>query len=603
MKKINLVKGYVSQVSSTKYSDEITCILSAVKVLVDKKDVDATSWSEVTRNQEKFISYAHKLSKHTGCNIFINKTFIKFINSLSEDEFKQLVNMLSEAQTTTDSLEIVNAYAEVRDNEKNYFEMAPNAVQVACELGDVQKATTIVDSFSFSANTLVGVSNYFKGRDTVNEAIEYYAVEKDIEECELAQLKAYLLIGNKAVTKCGDSLEKPILVEDDKLQQFDYALSVPPMGANQKINLQKDKYDRFIGLSSQAGNYISAWYYVEHMVKSCKEKAIVLLPIGALFSNRPIDKKIRKRFIEEDMIEGVIYLPNRIFSRSSVSTCWVIINKNKEESFKNKVMFIDLTESTEEISRRQCDVTERSIQEAKELYNNAKESDISFVVNKEWFEENDYYLDILDAIKREKALANVNKMPTVKLSSIAEIKRGVQVPKSRVDALKGDKATHYMITLGNIRKGQIILDETSMVEPEPRWKELYELEAGDIVITSKGNEMKVAMIGEEIKNAIVTANLFCIRVDKSKYSPEILRYYLESEKGMQLLESLTRGAMIKSLGRSDLEQLLVPNINKREDEIINKLIKRVEDDYKKDIEMANKRYSEGKISINEILGL
>lgn len=603
MKKINLVKGYVAQVEPGGDSGEITSILSAIKLLADRKELGTITWSEIARSKESFIGYADKLQKYTGCKVFNNQVFLDFIKNLSEDEFKQLISILSEAQITTDKLEVVNAYSEIRENTKNYFEMSPNAFNVACELGGVLEATTIIDSFSFSTNTLVGLSNYCNEPGSPRAKIDYYAVEKDENECEIAQLKAFLLKGDKAVVKKGDSLEQPVFIEEDKLQQFDYALSIPPMGANQRMNIKKDKYDRFTGLESQIGNYISPWHYVEHMLKTSRNKTIVLLGLGALFSTRPIDRKIRKRLIEEDLIEGIIYLPNRIFSGTGVNTCWVILNKHKRENLKDKIMFVDLTDSKEEISRRQCDIKASSIKEAKELYSNIKESDISFVVEKGWFKENDYRLDILDAIKRERALAGIYQMPMRELSSIAEIRRGVQVQKSKVDALKGNNATHYMISIGNIQDGEIVLDETSKVEPEPRWKELYELEAGDILLTSKGNVMKVAMVGEEIKNAIVTANLFCIRVNRNQYFPEILKYYLESEKGMQLLESLTRGAVIKSLASSDLEKMLIPNISLREQVMVSKLIGRVEEDYKKDLEMAHRRYQEGKASVNELLGL
>lgn len=603
MKKINLVKGYVVQVAQIVYSGEITSILSAVKLSADKKELGVTSWTEIARSQESFIVYIDKLEQHTGCKAFKNPIFIDFIKSLSEDEFKQLISLLSESQITTNNLEIVNAYSTVRDNVKDYFEMSPNAFNVGCELGNVKEAATIVDSFSFSVNTLVGLSNYYNLQSNTNTKVNYYAVEKDANEYEMAQLKAYLLVGDQAVIKCGDSLEQPIFIEGDALQQFDYALSIPPMGAHQKMSLKRDKYNRFTSIESQIGSYISSWHYVEHMLTTSKEKVIALLPLGALFSTRPIDKRIREKLIEEDLIEGVIYLPNSIFSGSAVNTCWVILNKHKDKKLKNKIMFIDLTNKKERINRRRFDVPAENVKMAKMLYDNMTESEISFVVAKEWFKENQYTLDILDAIKRERALEGVNQTPMLELRNIAEIKRGVQVPKSKIESLKTTEATHYMISLGNIQDGKIILDETSKILPEERWKELYELEAGDILITSKGNVMKVAMVGAEIKNAIVTANLFCIRVDKNKYSPEVLKYYLESEKGMQLLDALTRGAVIKSLASSDLEKLLIPNISLKEQVMVSKLITRVEEDYKKDLEIAERRYKGGKISVNELLGL
>nr|WP_307990642.1 N-6 DNA methylase [uncultured Niameybacter sp.] len=603
MKKINLVKGYISQLALTIDSGWATSVFCAVKLLVDKKVLSTVTWHEVGNSKESFIAHLEQLKQYTGCKIFNNETFIHLVHDMSGESFSQLISILSEVQVTRDSLEVVNTYEEIIDYSKNYSQIPPNAFEVVCTLSNMEQAKTVVDSFSYSANTLVGLSNYFKEKGIDFTQFKYYGVEKDKNAYEMAQLKAYLLTEGGANIKEGDSLEQPVWVEEENLQQFEYALSIPPMMSNQKMYLKKDRYNRFTGLESQIGNYISSWHYLEHMIKTATKKAIALLPLGTLFSTKPVDRKIRRKLIEEDLIEGIIYLPNRILAGTGVNTCWVIVNKYKKDKLKNKIIFIDLTESKEDISKRQCDIKASSIQEAKLLYDNVEESSISFVVDKQWFKENDYHLDVLDAIKRERALEDVNETPMIPLSSVAQIRRGVQVPKSKVDALKGNEATHYMISLGNIQDGNIILDDTSKVTPEPRWESLYTLEEGDLLITSKGNVMKIALVGKEIKNAIVTANLFCIRVDSNKYTPELLKYYLESEKGQKLLEALTRGAIIKSLASSDLEQLLIPNINLREQMMLVKLIERVETDYKKDLEIAKRRYKEGKTSINEMLGL
>ena len=604
MKKINLLYGRLVQLVGTPFSRKYTLIISGAKIVVDIDVLkEGLTWREIIRSKESFLSYLKKLEEKTGCILFGDLEFQSFINNLPADGFQHLMSLVNEIQTTTDALEVVKSYSELKSHEKNDFELSPNAFSVVCEIGNVSEASTIIDSFSWSASTLVGISHYFRDKGTKESIFNYYAVEQDDNEYEIAQLKALLLKGNQAVVQKGDSLVAPVLVEGDKLQEFDCALSLPPMSTNQRMRIKNDQYSRFTGLESQIGNYISPWHYVEHMLKTSRNKTIALLATGALFSIRPIDKKIRERLIEEDLIEGIIYLPNKVLNDIAINTCWVILNKHKSSHLKEKIMFIDLTESKEEITRRRCDIKVSSIQEAKLLYDNVKESDISFVVGKNWFREHSYQLDVLDAIKRERALDEVAQIPMIELSSIAQIKRGVQIPKNKMEALKGNKATHYMISLGNIQDGEIILDETSKVEPEERWKQLYELEEGDILLTSKGNVMKIAMVDKAIKNAIVTANLFCIRVNKDKYSPQVLKYYLESEKGMQFLDTLTRGTIIKSLASSDLEKLLVPKISLREQGTIIKLIERVEEDYQKDLEIANRRYQEGQASINEILGL
>lgn len=68
-------------------------------------------------------------------------------------------------------------------------------------------------------------------------------------------------------------------------------------------------------------------------------KALVVLPLGTLFKDST--QPIRQRIIENDWLEGIIILPNKMFLTTSIPVCLWIINKNKKEKDKNKVFMID----------------------------------------------------------------------------------------------------------------------------------------------------------------------------------------------------------------------------------------------------------------------
>lgn len=68
-------------------------------------------------------------------------------------------------------------------------------------------------------------------------------------------------------------------------------------------------------------------------------KALVVLPLGTLFKDST--QAIRQRIIENDWLEGVIGLPDKMFLTTGIPVCLWLINKNKKQDDKNKIFMID----------------------------------------------------------------------------------------------------------------------------------------------------------------------------------------------------------------------------------------------------------------------
>lgn len=78
------------------------------------------------------------------------------------------------------------------------------------------------------------------------------------------------------------------------------------------------------------------WAFVfECLSKS--EKAVLILPCGIMSEQSESD--IRKYFVDNDLIETVVVMPDKMFEVTSISTCILVINKNKKN--KGVVKFID----------------------------------------------------------------------------------------------------------------------------------------------------------------------------------------------------------------------------------------------------------------------
>ena len=71
-----------------------------------------------------------------------------------------------------------------------------------------------------------------------------------------------------------------------------------------------------------------------------KGKMASVVPHGVLFRGSA-EGKIRKGFINDDLIEAVIGLPQNIFYGTGIPAAILVLNKAKSEERRGKILFID----------------------------------------------------------------------------------------------------------------------------------------------------------------------------------------------------------------------------------------------------------------------
>ena len=76
-------------------------------------------------------------------------------------------------------------------------------------------------------------------------------------------------------------------------------------------------------------------------------QAAIICSQGVLFRGGE-EEKIREGMIKEDVIEGIVALPPKLFYGTGIPGCVLILNRNKPENRKNKVVFIYAAKDYEE---------------------------------------------------------------------------------------------------------------------------------------------------------------------------------------------------------------------------------------------------------------
>ena len=150
----------------------------------------------------------------------------------------------------------------------------------------------------------------------------------------------------------GNSMENPKFRDSSgRLKKFDIIVANPMW--NQPINTsvyENDPYDRFEshgGITSGKAD----WAWLQHTLACLKKdgRAAVVLDTGAVTrgsgsQHEDKEKKIRKWFIDNDFIEGVILLPDNLFYNTTAAGLIIFLNKNKIEKRKNKIILLNASQ-------------------------------------------------------------------------------------------------------------------------------------------------------------------------------------------------------------------------------------------------------------------
>ena len=111
--------------------------------------------------------------------------------------------------------------------------------------------------------------------------------------------------------------------------------------------LANDPFDRFQsagGISSGKGD----WAWLQHTLACLDDdgRAAVVLDTGAVTrgsgsQNEDKERNIRRWFVENDLIDGVILLPENLFYNTPAAGVIVVLSKRKAASRKGKIVFLN----------------------------------------------------------------------------------------------------------------------------------------------------------------------------------------------------------------------------------------------------------------------
>ena len=171
----------------------------------------------------------------------------------------------------------------------------------------------------------------------------------------------------------------------------------------------------------------------------------------------------------------------------------------------------------------------------------------------------------------------------VQLGDIAEFIVGVPTKPS------GFNGPPNVVTVRSLTGHDINPDELDAIEFKGRDVARFQIEPGDVLLSSRSTSVKAGIVRPELAGKIINSTVNAIRL-KLELHPRLLVAWIYSDEGREALESSAQsGTAIKSVTAGALKKLSVPVIPLAEQHTLVALLEAADEVYANGIQSANNR--------------
>ena len=233
-------------------------------------------------------------------------------------------------------------------------------------------------------------------REQINPDADIRLLGQELNAQTYAICKSDMLITgeNPDAIQLGSSLS------NDRFQgqRFDYMITNPPFGVSWKSDEGAVKTEaqnangRFSAGTPRSSD--GALLFLQHMLSKMEERGS---RVGIVFNGAPLftgdagsgESEIRRWIIENDWLECIIALPDKLFFNTGISTyIWILTNR-KSEVRQGKIQLISVVDFFDKMKRNLGDksvfISESHIGQIVELYTNFEETEHSKIYPNDFF--------------------------------------------------------------------------------------------------------------------------------------------------------------------------------------------------------------------------
>jgi len=215
-------------------------------------------------------------------------------------------------------------------------------VKLMTMIMDPQPGETVYDPTCGSGGLLLNCALHLKEEGKEYRTLKLYGQEINLITSAIARMNMFMHGIEEFKIIRGDTLANPGLLENDELKKFNVILANPPYSIKSwdRKSFETDPYGRNLWGTPPQG--CADYAFQQHIHKSLDDdngRSISLWPHGILFRDAEAD--MRRKMIEEDLVECVIGLGPNLFYNSPMEACLLITKTNKVPERKGKILIIN----------------------------------------------------------------------------------------------------------------------------------------------------------------------------------------------------------------------------------------------------------------------
>jgi type I restriction enzyme M protein len=312
---------------------------------------------------------------------------------------------------------LIGQFASMAGKKAGSFYTPASVSKIMAEIVDAQPGDRVHDPTCGSGSLLIKAAKQQIDPDTRMNRVQIYGQEVNGSSVAMARMNLFIHEIQDAKIAWGDTLANPLFKDDDgNLMLFDVIVANMPFSKDKwaagfnpggdavgkgkkafKMEANLDRFHRFDWGVPPASK--GDWAFLLHMIHSLSVhgRIAAVAPHGVLFRGGS-EGLIRKRVVDENLLDAVIGLPENIFYGTSIPACILVFKKNRKNT---DVLFIDASKKDEEGNYRyvkatnQNELSEKHIQDIVTGYSERQgQPKFSHVATIEEIRENEYNLNI-----------------------------------------------------------------------------------------------------------------------------------------------------------------------------------------------------------------
>lgn len=239
---------------------------------------------------------------------------------------------------------MIKFFADNAGKRGGQFYTPRDVVKLITRIANPRAGMSIYDPTVGSGGMLIQARDWVAMHGDNPDNIALFGQESDGGVWAICKMNLLMHGVPSADIRHGDTLLNPKHLQGGELRRFNRVMANPPFAQNYEAEgMIHDERFRF-GFTPETGKKADLMF-VQHMWSVLRQDGLLVsvMPHGVLFRGGK-EYDIRKGFIDADLIEAVIGLPQNLFYGTSIPACLLVMRQNaagKPEPRRNRILFIN----------------------------------------------------------------------------------------------------------------------------------------------------------------------------------------------------------------------------------------------------------------------